>query len=264
MKKLLTLSFALMMAALLDASGNLALAQISDINSAINKAGRQRMLSQRMAKAYLQTGPGTDAEQSRRTLEFSVAHFDRQLVELKNYAPNMEIKGTYLQLESAWLAYKDVLIGMAPGKDGARKVMELSERVLELAHQGGTQFVEISGTESGPLVGMAGRQRMVSQRIAKLYQALAWGVAPVNAAAELDKSRREFNVGMRALSLAPATTKEIKDEIEKARQLWLAVEALLDGRTADRKAASAGMATASERLLDALENVTALFEKVNR
>jgi len=35
-------------------TGDVALAQISDLNSALNKAGRQRMLSQRMAKAYFQ------------------------------------------------------------------------------------------------------------------------------------------------------------------------------------------------------------------
>lgn len=251
------------LAILLGTASASAHAQISDINSAINKAGRQRMLSQRMAYAYLQIGIGADAEQSKRTLDYSVAHFDRQLVELKNYAPNAEIKDTYLRLEGAWLAYKDVLIGMAPGKDGARKVMELSERVLELAHQGGTQFVEISGTESGPLVGMAGRQRMLSQRIAKLYQALAWGVASANAAAELEKARKEFNIGMRALALAPATTREIREEIEKARQQWVAVEVLLDSKAVDRKAGSANMALASERLLAALENVTAMFEKLN-
>ena len=36
--------------------GGEAMAQIADLNSAINKAGRQRMLSQRMAKAYFQIG----------------------------------------------------------------------------------------------------------------------------------------------------------------------------------------------------------------
>ena len=36
----------------------LATAQVTDINSAINKAGRERMLSQRMAKAYFQLGQG--------------------------------------------------------------------------------------------------------------------------------------------------------------------------------------------------------------
>ena len=94
--------------------GNDALAQISDINSAINKAGRQRMLSQRMAKAYFQIGQQIDVDRSKKVLDASIAVFDRQLVELKNYAPTPEIKETYLKLERSWLAYKDVLVGAVP------------------------------------------------------------------------------------------------------------------------------------------------------
>jgi len=47
-------------------------AQISDINSAINKAGRERMLSQRMAKAYFQLGLGVDVDRSKRVLDSSI------------------------------------------------------------------------------------------------------------------------------------------------------------------------------------------------
>ena len=149
--------------ALLMAFGSLAQAQIADINSAINKAGRQRMLSQRMAKAYLQIGLNVDLERSKRTLDGAIALFDRQLVELKNFAPTPQIRDTYLQLEQNWLAYKDVLIGSVPSPDGARKVLELSESVLRLAHAGTEQLVSTSGSESGPLVGVAGRQRMLSR-----------------------------------------------------------------------------------------------------
>lgn len=68
-------------------TGNVALAQISDLNSAINKAGRQRMLSQRMAKAYFQIGQQIEVDRSKKVLDSSMAVFDRQLVRLKNYAP---------------------------------------------------------------------------------------------------------------------------------------------------------------------------------
>ena len=81
-----------------------AAAQITDINAAVNKAGRERMLSQRMAKAYFQLGMQVDAERSRKILDNSIAVFDRQLVELKNYSPTAEIKDTYLKLEKAWIA----------------------------------------------------------------------------------------------------------------------------------------------------------------
>ncbi len=86
-------------------TGNVALAQISDLNSAINKAGRQRMLSQRMAKAYFQIGQQIEVDRSKKVLDSSMAVFDRQLVELKNYAPTPEIKETYGKLEKSWLAY---------------------------------------------------------------------------------------------------------------------------------------------------------------
>jgi Type IV pili methyl-accepting chemotaxis transducer N-term len=44
--------FGLLFALALSMTGGDALAQITDLNVAINKAGRQRMLSQRMGKFY--------------------------------------------------------------------------------------------------------------------------------------------------------------------------------------------------------------------
>lgn len=238
-------------------------AQISDINSAINKAGRQRMLSQRMAKAYLQLGQGVDGERASRALDTSIALFDRQLVELKNFAPTPAIKTTYLELEKAWLAYKDVLIGSAPSLDGARKVLELSEKVLQLAHEGTEKLVVVSGSEVGPLVGVAGRQRMLSQRMAKYYLAATWGLTSSGNAAELEKSRRSFNMGLRALIGAPATTLVIKNELEQARQQWQALETALDARESmDRKTRAQNVVMASERVLEAMDTITGLFEQL--
>ncbi len=144
--KTLSALYGLALAVLLAAFGDSAQAQISDINSAINKAGRQRMLSQRMAKAYLQVGQDIDTERSKKILDASISLFDRQLVELKNFAPTPDIKNTYLNLERAWLGYKDALVGAKPNADGARKVMEINEEVLALAHQGTVQLEKHSGT----------------------------------------------------------------------------------------------------------------------
>ena len=240
-------------------------AQISDFNSAINKAGRQRMLSQRMAKAYLQIGQDIDAERSKKILDGSISLFDRQLVELKNFAPTPEIKSAYLNLERAWLAYKDMLVGARPTREGAKKVVAQSDAVLELAQAGAAMLVDLSGSESGPLVGVAGRQRMLSQRMAKLYQAVNWGVAPNGAAAELQKARKDFNVGLIALATAPATTRAIKDEVELSKQQWLFFENALDaGEAADKKVLATNVATTSERLLETMDNITAMFEKLGK
>ena len=58
------------------------------------------MLSQRMAKAYFQIGQGCRCRAQQEDTDTSVATFDRQLVELKNYAPTPDIKNTYLSLEN--------------------------------------------------------------------------------------------------------------------------------------------------------------------
>lgn len=250
------------MAVLLSGASNDAMAEISDINSAINKAGRQRMLSQRMAKAYLQIGQNIDTQRSRKVLESSIALFEQQLVELKNFAPNAETKNTFSPLEKAWLAYKDALIGAAPSHDGAKKVMEISDNVLQLSHEGTLQLVGLSKSNSAPLVGVAGRQRMLSQRMAKLYQAINWGIAPANAAAELAKARGEFNSGLKALSGAPHTTQAVKGELELVRQQWMFFENALGTVSGDKAMDATTVATTSERLLDALDRITLLFERI--
>ena len=73
-------------------------AQVTDLNDAINKAGRQRMLSQRMGKAWLALVHGVEPTAAQQVLDKSMALFDRQLAELKAFAPSAEIRDTYGKL----------------------------------------------------------------------------------------------------------------------------------------------------------------------
>ena len=115
-------------------------AQVSDLADAINKAGRQRMLSQRMGKAWLAMVHKTEDRSAQAVLDKSMALFDRQLVELKAYAPSPEIRETYTTLEAAWSDYKTALVGAAPSKAGAAALLKADARVLALAHQGTVQY----------------------------------------------------------------------------------------------------------------------------
>ena len=238
-------------------------AEIADINSAINKAGRERMLSQRMAKAYFQLGLGVDVDRSKRVLDSSIALFDRQLVELKNFAPTPEIKETYQKLEAAWIAYKDSLVGTTPNPEGGKKVLALSEQVLALAHQGTVQLEKHSGTTAGRLVNISGRQRMLSQRMGKFYQAIAWGVGDANSTGELEKARKEFTAAHQELSAAPANTQQIKDALQLVGQQWFFFEnALTQKSGGDKKQMSGNVATTSERILEEMETAVGLYEKL--
>lgn len=236
-------------------------AQIADINSAINEAGRQRMLSQRIAKAYFQIGQDIEVERSRRILDTSIALFDRQLVDLRNFAPTPEIKDTYLRLGKLWQAYKEVLLSASPSKESGRAVLGLSDDVLRTAQQGTVQLEKHSGTSAGRLVNIAGRQRMLSQRMAKLYQAINWGLGDSSSAGELDKAKTEFIAAHEELKKAAGGNRPLTNALELVGRQWIFFEAALAQRGGDKQYFATDVAAASEFILQEMEVAVGLFEK---
>jgi Type IV pili methyl-accepting chemotaxis transducer N-term len=240
----------------------MAQAQIVNENDAINKAGSLRYTANRLAKAYFQIGMGVDSDRSKRTLDSATAMYDRRLVELKNYSPTPEIKETYISLEKAWIAYKDLLVGAVPNQESGKKILLVSEEVVAIANKATGQLAAHSGSSQGKLVNVSGRQRMLSQRIAKYAQAMAWGVAPAGAQSEIDSSRAEFVQKLKELGAAPENNRQIKEELELGNQQWMFFDAALSGKNPDKKANATSVATTSERILEVMDNVVGMYERL--
>lgn len=239
-------------------------AQVADLNDAINKAGRQRMLSQRASKAYLALVQKVESRNAQQVLDRSIALFERQLSELKAFAPGPAIRATYESLETAWGAFRNELTDAAPSKQEAARVVKLDAAVLALANQGTGQYEAASGKPVGKLVNIAGRQRMLSQRMAKFYLATAMQIDPAGSTAEIGKSRTEFVAGLEVLRNAPEATAQIRQELVLADAQWLFFNRGLQ-RLEDAGASPALMSdvfVSSENLLAIMDRVTGLYSEI--
>jgi len=238
-------------------------AQVSSLNDAINKAGRQRMLSQRCAKAYLALGQGVRPDHAEKVLADSIALFDRQLVELHAYAPTAPLQATYEALDTAWRRYKTTLVGAAPQRDGAKAVVGVAGQVLALAHQGTQQLEVVSGQPLGRLVNMAGRQRMLSQRMAALYLAASWGVQAEGLVPALRGAQAEFVQAHAALKAAPETTPAIRHALGLAEQQYGFFDSALRGLQAGQPDArqQADVFATSERILQVMDQATGEYAR---
>ncbi len=141
---------------------------------AINKAGRQRMLSQRIVKSYCQMGQDIRYLVAEKQRKASVDLFDKQLAELKAFNKDGETRRALKLTEKLWKPVKAAAM-LKPSKVSAKKLRANAEKLLVSAHQVVLLLEDQAGTNQGRLVNIAGRQRMLSQRMGNLYMLQSWG-----------------------------------------------------------------------------------------
>ncbi len=230
---------------------------------AINQAGRQRMLSQRMAKLYAQQLRGIREADARNLLADSMALFDKQLLTLREFAASKadpSLNQTYDQLSARWVDYKRV-VGAPASADGLKNVAALNEQVLALANQGTVQLEALHGGSLGKLVNVAGRQRMLSQRMSKFYFFTVNGVDTPEVRKGLEAARKEFVTAMQALKLAPENTRDTESWIKLAETQWMFFDDALRGNAKQHEQAylENNVAVSSENILQVMDKLTGLY-----
>lgn len=224
--------------------------------TAINNAGRQRMLSQRIVKAYCQVGLDIQIESSKRDLQESVTLFENQLAELKQYAPTAEIKQALERVATTWGPFKS--IATAPvTRDGAKKLIGIDDELLFVSDKVVLLLQDYANAPSARLVNVSGRQRMLSQRIAKFYMLKSWGFESATVTTGLAQAKNEFHGALIELETATENTPEITQDLSMARSQWRVLEHFIDR---EKEPMPLFMVQTSEKVLRNADALTTKYE----
>ena len=186
---------------------------------AVNVSGSQRMLSQRMMKSYLMMGADIKTDEAQSQLNESITLFEQRLTALKAYAPSPAIRHRLTQVESLWHEHRQK-IASTPQKDTMEALMAENVELLKACHQVVLAIAEHSGGASAELVNVSGRQRMLSQRIAKAYIALYWNGKSANVQKEFEEAKQQFGHALSQLQDSPLNTVQVTEALGKVESQW--------------------------------------------
>ncbi len=233
-----------------------------DFPAAINKAGRQRMLAEFVAKEYLQVTERIAGEGARGHVAETVWVFDDQLADLKAFASTPELKQAVAEVEKAWIALREIAAA-PPSRDRAQDLLESVRATVQAAERNSAALEAASGLAQGRLVNLAGHQRMLSQRIAKDFLLIAGRIDEAPAREELKRSREEFAAGLKELAAVPENTPEIAAELAAVLEQWNALEKTLAAQRYDRERALQVIA-AADAILVRMERATTFYQRLGQ
>ena len=226
----------------------------------VNRAGQLRMLSQRMVKLAALRAARVRPAESAALLADSAARAEAL------------VQGLVKDLSAA--TFGDLIDGLVhafralhaalQGEPAGSRLAQLEDLAEQMLRQSEALTGALESAGAGPtlrVVNVCGRQRMLSQRVAKhlLLSALLPAAQSSAQLAAAALARAEFESGVAYLEALPLSDRDIRAALAAAAVQW---QALLAGGAAVAKPAGRdAVGAASEALLELFDGLTAHYER---
>lgn len=196
----------------------------------VNLCGRHRMLSQRLATGWCILARKLPAVAARGALRKFRSQFERNLVQVGALVQSMspELQPEIDALTKIWGDYSELLCNQAPAGADPGAAFDLSERVLRAADELTAASARVAGTPEAHCVNIAGRNRMLTARLTKLFVFRDWNVRAAEATKLMAASRSEFDTNIAKLSDFAADSPEIAAQLAIDTEQWRALTSIID------------------------------------
>ena len=234
------------------------LAQAAAADDAINLAGQQRMLSQRIVKSWCQIGLNVQPALSKRQLDEAIRRFEDNLKALDPVAAGPQARTALAGLRAAWSPLRTTALGVIRQAD-AELIDARAEDVLMAAERLTRALQDQSSAPVSRWVNLAGRQRMLSQRLVKTYMLRQWGVDNARLRDEMESVQNEFSGALAAMQQRADNSAAARGEIENLALQWEWLRAAL--ATEGAESFRLILAEGGDAVLELADQVTRLYQQ---
>jgi nitrate/nitrite-specific signal transduction histidine kinase len=234
--------------------------EIVSVAEAINKAGAQSMLSQRIVKNYIMIGSHIKSDKAHKELDQAVALFEQQHLELLDFLEDPAQMRAFNQISKTWESLRLKAISK-PSKEMAKELIPLSDKLYIQSNKLLSLLEKKGNVHANHTVSISSKQRMLSQRIAKLYMAMAWTVDLKNLSSSFEDTLKEYESGLAELNKAEENTPAIKKKLKKINAQWTFSKAGLSQYKENRFVPTL-ISVTTESILKKTDEVTADYQKI--
>ncbi len=227
----------------------------------INIAGMQRMLSQKIAKAYFFYGKGVRPSKTKKQLLDSIKLFNKNHQIIQSNVSDNNVQDMLMFIEMS----KDELLPLAKqpfNKDNGSLMLDYSETLLEGSNDIVKRIEGTTKSKTDKIVNLAGRQRMLTQRIAKFYIAYQSGFKDINTANQLKQSVKEFEDAHIILINNKTNTTQISNELNRVAKLWNIVSKFY--KEVERGGLPVIVLSSTDKIMTSMNKITGMYVKLKK
>jgi CRP-like cAMP-binding protein len=234
--------------------------------SLVNMCGRLRVLSQRMAVKWCMIVSAITPRPAFIKLNLLNKEFERILVRLDKLELAPELTEKLAHIRILWVRYHQLMSVDDVSMPRVEDVFELSEEMLEATDALTGRAAELANLTEAQYVNIAGRNRMLSQRIGKLFLFSDWTVLDERIAALTQPSCQEFESNLRALGMTGNAPPELSAQLQVVAKQWQNfIRTLCPDLSHAARATHARLVLAEgERLLRSVDTTVKLFERLSK